>query len=516
MRNLQKTLAFFGILITASIGQLVGCSNDAGNCELNYETCANASGSSGGIGPLPGCTDSPSQNAEVIRTDCAYFVGGTKANDSNAGGESDPFSTLGAAINAAKTKKARVYLCGSVAERVDIPAGVSVFGGFDCTADEWKYDATLRAIISPAAPAADAAFQSTLRISGSGKTSIEDVNIEAGAATIAGGSSIAVIVGEGTVDFVRANLKAGDGKNGAAGITPADDIGIDDPNHSTIVGNIGIAACMGGSTGNPGGDAKPNPLCSEAVGGKGGTGKDVMAAEAGDPGLPTMSASGIGGAGEDSSDCVPGSPGANGKAGNSGIGASDIGTIGDIGYSGATGAAGAKGTVGQGGGGGGGAKGKSNCNGASGGSGGSGGCAGNGGAGGNAGGASIGIVSLGGTITFSSVTITTGAGGNGGDGGGGQTGVTGGTGGIGGAGAKNPGSTAYACDGGKGGRGGNGGDGGGGLGGHSVGIAYKKGTTAPGVMGVDIQTGAAGSGGIGANAAGTGGDGVKDNIHELN
>ena len=44
MRNLQKTLAFFGILATSAMGQLAGCSSDAENCELNYEVCTNGSG----------------------------------------------------------------------------------------------------------------------------------------------------------------------------------------------------------------------------------------------------------------------------------------------------------------------------------------------------------------------------------------------------------------------------------------------------------------------------------------
>ena len=261
MRNLQKTLAFFGILVTATLGQLVGCSTDAENCNLNYETCANASGSSSGVvAPPPECADSPSQNAEVIRSDCAYFVGGSKANDSNTGGETDPFATLGAAINAAKTKKARVYLCGSVAERVDIPAGVSVFGGFDCTAEEWKYDAAQRATISPTAPDADTAFQSSVRIAGTGKTSLEDINIIAANAEIAGGSSIAVIVSDGTVNFVRTNLTAGDGKDGAAGATPMDDIGPDKPDNVAVAGNSGTVACFGGTMGVEGGASKINSI----------------------------------------------------------------------------------------------------------------------------------------------------------------------------------------------------------------------------------------------------------------
>ncbi len=520
MRNLQKTLAFVGILVTASFGQLVGCSTDAENCELNYETCPSASGSSGSsgvIGPSPECADSPSKNGEVIRTDCAYFVGGSKANDSNTGGETDPFATLGAAINAAKVKKARVYLCGSVAERVDIPAGVSVFGGFDCTADEWKYDAAQRGTIAPGAPAADAVFQSSVRISGSGKTSIEDVNVIAANAEIAGGSSIAVIVGDGTVNFVRANLTAGDGKDGTAGATPTDDIGPNSATDPDVLGNPGMVACLGGTMGVEGGVSKINSRCSESAGGKGGNGQ-AATGDPGDDGSPANANSGQGGPGQDSSACVDGKNGYSGADGTSGTGAIDAGTIEATGYTGSAGLGGGKGIVGQGGGGGGGAKGKMTYYGASGGGGGAGGCPGNGGGGGNAGGSSIGIVNLGGTLSFSSAKITVGAGGTGGAGGDGQIGGAGGNGGMRGAGSNcgNGTKTSDACDGGNGGNGGQGGQGGGGLGGHSIGIAHKKGTIAPNVMGVDIQTGTLGSGGVGANAPGTGGNGIKDNTHELN
>lgn len=144
MRNLQKTLALFGILVMAGIAQLAGCANDAENCELNYEVCTGSS--SGVIGPPPECADSPSKNADVIRSECAYFVGGAKSNDSNAGGEADPFATLRMALTAAKGNRYRVYVCGSLSERVEIPAGVSIFGGFDCAGEEWIYDANQREI----------------------------------------------------------------------------------------------------------------------------------------------------------------------------------------------------------------------------------------------------------------------------------------------------------------------------------------------------------------------------------
>jgi len=514
MRNLQKTLAFFGILITGGIGQLVGCANDAGNCELNYETCP---GSSGVVAPPPGCTDSPSQNPEVIRSDCAYFVGGPNASDSNKGGESDPFASLAAAVNAAKTQKARVYLCGSVSERVDVPAGVSIFGGFDCSGNEWNYDAAQRGAITPAAPAMDAPFQSSIRITGNGTTKIEDINITAADGAFPGGSAIAVIIDKATVNFLRSDLTAGNGKDGSAGTTPNDNVGPSMVTDPAIAGNPGTEGCLGTAAGVEGGAAKVNMLCPESVGGKGGNGQ-VVIGDPGEDGMPLDPASGQGGEPNTGSGaCADGTSGAAGMTGKAGTGATDLGTIDPTGFSGSTGTGGGKGSVGQGGGGGSGSKGKGNFYGAGGGSGGAGGCPGNGGSGGAAGGSSIGVIYLSGVVNFSSVKINTGTGGQGGAGGIGQFGGIGGNGGTRGQ-AKDCGmgtKVDSACDGGNGGDGGQGGQGGGGLGGHSIGIAHKAGTAAPNVMGADINISTAGAGGAGADTAGTGKDGTASNVFEL-
>lgn len=510
MRKGQWAVVLLGLGWAASLGFASGCSANADDCSLNA-TC-NRDGSKPDFGgvvvPPPGCVDSPSDNSEVIRTECAFFVGGPAASDANDGSEIAPFASLAAAVNAAKTVKARVYLCGAVAERVDVLAGISIFGGFDCTGTEWTFDATMRATITPSAPAQDAPFQSSIRISGAGKTTIEDVDIQAADASYPGGSSIAVIVNEATVAFARSTLKSGNGQDGSVGTTPADNNGPSTSTDPSIAGNDGTDACMGGASGNLGGAGKPNPLCSESSGGKGGTGHDLVGAESGESGLPSSAASGIGGTGEDAVACKAGSGGANGKNGPSAMGATGAGSISPTGYAGVAGSTGTAGMVGQGGGGGGGAKGRTNCYGASGGGGGAGGCAGAGGLGGQAGGASIGLVSINGRVTFAMVDIVVGSAGNGGHGGDGQLGATGGSGGLGGAGAKDPMATDYACDGGKGGRGGNGGMGGGGCGGHALGIAYT-GQTTPDTSSVNISTGTAGVGGIGADASGNGCNGVK-------
>ncbi|MRG97336.1 PGRS family protein [Polyangium spumosum] len=451
------------------------------------------------MGPPPGCTDSPSSNPDVIRNECGFFVS-ANGDDANAGTAEKPFKTLGKAVDAAKVAKARIYACadGVYAERVDLPGGVSVFGGFSCVDGAWKYDAATGAAIHPATPG-PGEVQASLRVMGKGASQIEDVVVRASDAGFPGGSSIAVIVHATTVDFARTKIVAGSGAAGAQGATPTDDIGPEDPSDPAIIGNNGQSACMGGSMGNPGGQPKVNMLCTTAIGGRGGTGFDVVDGGQGDDGLPVVAGFGMGGVGEGAVQCQKGYEGSNGSEGDEGAGATADGILDATkGYVGASGMPGTAGTPGQGGGGGGGAKGSINCNGASGGSGGAGGCAGSGGLGGLSGGSSVGVVAINATLRFDAVDITAGNGGQGGDGGFGQTGGIGGNGGTGGYGAPNPGATSPACNGGRGGNGGNGGTGGGGRGGHSIGIASKGGNVSE--MGATITTGGAGLGGAGGGA----------------
>ncbi|HRI63929.1 MAG TPA: hypothetical protein PK156_06815 [Polyangium sp.] len=516
MRKLQTTIVSFGLVVSLGFGQLLGCSADADDCSLNATCNADGTPYSGSVGPLPECMDSPSANPAVIRDECAFFVGGSAASDGNAGTQAAPFKSLSTAINAARNAKARVYLCGIFTERVDIPAGVSLFGGFDCLQAEWKYDASRRARIEAPAPSLDSPFQSSMRILGMGATRVEDIDIQATVGSFAGSSAIGVIINGPTVDFVRSTITASDGEPGAKGATPTDDVGPADPNDPAVRGNPGQNACFGGSGGNPGGAAVVNVLCPESVGGKGGNGQD-MSGDPGENGLPTDSMFGQGGPGENVTSCIAGANGRLGMSGNFGAGGKSVGTLDEIkGHIGSSGQAGGKGTVGQGAGGGGGAKGKTNFFGASGGSGGAGGCPGNGGLGGEPGGSSIGIVSLAGTLRFLNVAIVTGYGGMGGAGGTGQNGGAGGNGGFGGKGGSCGGGaiTTAACDGANGGNGGSGGQGGGGAGGHSWGIAHAAKTTLD-LSGVTITTAMPGDGGAGGDLPGTGAAGLQEDVHEF-
>jgi hypothetical protein len=453
----------------------------------------------------------PSSAAGPIASTCGVFASSSAGSDDNTGAKDKPVQTLAKAISLAKSKNQPVYACAEAfAEALEVPEGVTIFGGLDCTAPEWAYvGATSKTTISPEADKVPLTI-----VAGQGTARFEDITARAADAMAPSGSSIAAIVDKADVELVRCELVAGAGATGEAGLQPTDDVGPADPSDLAVRGNDGSNACMGGTSGNVGGEPKVNEKCTTSIGGRGGTGQELNG-EDGEDGVPLPDPNpnnfGVGGIGSMAlNSCQSGQSGASGTEGLPGAGAQDLGTIDAKGFIGGVGQQGTPGTPGQGGGGGGAAKGKLNCHGASGGSGGAGGCGGSGGLGGKGGGSSFAVLSVDGTIKFTATALTAGAGGKGGDGGSGQAGGVGGNGGNGGG----PGpQVSPACGGGLGGQGGTGGTGGGGRGGHSAAIAYKG--KAPSLDGATPTIGAAGLGGGGPDMASTGAEGVASDVIEF-
>ncbi len=506
----------FLVVMTGTLVGGAGCFFDRSHdCSFNITLECFAAAGGGGSGggtttTLPaGCI--PFNVSDAVDDDCGVFVSSSKGSDSNDGTKDAPFQTIAKALGGSKGKP--VYLCGEVFdEAVEFKAGALIYGALDCSA-AWAYAADKRSLVQ-APPDVIA-----LRVTSKASVELYDLDVTAIDATVAGGSSIAVLAeAETDVMLERSAVTAGNAADGADGEV------LDMPAMGGGDGLSGADACTGAMLFG-GGSVKNTCAAEESVSGAGGIGQEASGG-AGSPGLPDGAING--GAGEGAAACTAGTAGDPGASGLGGPGASGLGSLGVSGFSGVAGSEGQPGKVGQGGGGGGGAKGgaagammgdKKQCGavigamgaaGASGASGGAGGCGGTGGKGGGAGGASIGVVSLGATITFSEVTITTKAGGKGGHG---ALGQAGGPGGSGGAGGNVPAAATDlkpGCAGGDGGNGGSGGKGGGGLGGHSIGIAHAG--SAPGVEGVAITTGPAGAGGTGEGDMGTGAAGVAAKV----
>ena len=505
------------VALSLSGAALAGCYSTSNDCNLfdcgergagGGTTTGTGTGGTGGTGGTPvECV--PSEATGPVAGGCGVFVS-TSGDDSALGTKEKPLRTLAAAITKAKDGGGRVYACAQTfTEALTVEAGVTMFGGLDCAA-AWEYIGTTTRTTWTAA-----ADEVPVRIPADVSLVMEDVDVTALDATLPGGSSVAVIAdGNASLVLTRSDVNAGVGAPGAAGdsfpTTAADG----------SVGSTGVDACTTAQA-----ITMPAPVnrCGDidSAGGSGGISETVQGSS-GNAGLPQLSDNG--GAGEVAAACKLGTIGENGMNGDPGLGASGVGTIGVTGYAGIPGGAGTAGATAQGGGGGGGSKGGTGTGkctdatkaaGASGGSGGSGGCGGLGGNGGAPGGSSIGIISLGATLTFDDVKIVTKKGGDGGAGGDGQIGGAGAPGGNGGMVPMAATMLKQGCKGGTGGTGGNGGKGGGGLGGHSIGVAHNG--VEPVMMGAVVSIAPGGKGGLGTEGIDTtnGKDGVSAQVQEL-
>jgi hypothetical protein len=426
----------------------------------------------------------PTDHDNTALVSCGVFVR-LAGSDGNPGTPDLPVATLGKAVALAKAN-GHVYACAEAfAENVVLAAGVTVHGGLDCTKG-WAYPGP-GASFTALKPSTGVPLSLTSGAVGVRLASIQ-VNAPGGGAP--GGSSIAVLATGATAAFEDSQLNAEDALSGDDGVDASPLMDAPAPD-----GLSGASACSAATV--PGGVGLPN-ACDDSIGGDGGVGGPAAGGD-GTASLPSPGA--LGGAGDPGNGwtCASslgagfGHAGVDGGSGAAGDAGMTLGQIDMDGYHGAAGGDGDPGRPGQGGGGGGGRSGPqcaAGMGGASGGAGASGGCGGKGGGGGRAGGSSIGILSLGSTLTFRNVTITTGNGGRGGKGGAGQPGALGGKGGPGGG-----AGVLAGCAGGDGGKGGSGGVGGGGRGGHSIGIAYDSAFPPPAKSPPTFMVGSAGPGG---------------------
>ncbi|MES1175843.1 MAG: hypothetical protein ABUL62_16095 [Myxococcales bacterium] len=450
----------------------------------------------------------------VISDDYGVFVAPTGDDTTGDGTEAAPFATLTTALTKLDQIK-RIYVCAaeySEAGTLQIPSGVSIYGGFGCDGGAWTYDSkNNKASFKPQSPIG-------AEIKNASGVILEDLSITAADATGPGASSFGLmVVGSDGVALTRVVIKAGNGAIGSAGTDGTNGADGADVTVAAINGQNGHAAICTGTSDNTGPSWPAQSACN-VRGGAGGTGYKSSDGDPGTTGVPleNIFASGVknGGAGAtDAGAAVDGKSGGDGSAGLPGINgavAKDIGTFSATGYAVASGGDGSDGFPGQGGGGGGASKGDGGtCTGASGGAGGMGGCGGTHASGGKGGGASIGLLSWNSKVDLLNSSVVAMTGGGGGSGGKAGTGGLGKPGGLGGTTDTNHGIGAGGS-GGKGGAGGNGGNGSGGTGGPSIAIVYS--TSEPAVDNQSAVTagtgGTPGAGGTYGNTATKASDGI--------
>jgi hypothetical protein len=542
MRHTRFLMITSGLFAVALAGWASGCgttyddcvSGKIGACKGIYTESTGTGGSGGSSttttttgtggmggegGMAPSCIGDPTQDPSLLsKTECLAFVRADAADDQGDGSKDKPYKTLQSAVD--KADKRWIIACtkGSFAEAVTLAGPVEIYGGFDCDA-EWTWSETARTKLD--GPSDSIALTIT---SAAGGTKIKNLAITAASATVPGGSSIAVAVSDIDAELTRCDIVAGDGMKGEDGAPPMPATAKN--GDSAMAGSASNACVVEGAVlgGEPGSTTCDDGTSAGGLGGTGGlVAVDSGNGQSGANGTPVPdpnpNGDGVGGTGQGAAACKNGANGQAGTPGNAGMPESTIGTLSLSGIIGGDGNPGLPGKSGQGGGGGGGAKAGKLCGsaqnpvdgpGASGGGGGAGGCGGKGGLGGKAGGSSIGIISLGITLTLTEVTVKTGTGAFGGNGKEGQNGGDPGLGVTGGAKAPLPGS-ANGCKGGDGGTGGFGGPGAGGRGGHSIGLAYAKTPAAtPDVVFMNGTAGKGGAAGFGAPPSSDGIPGIGD------
>ena len=462
----------------------------------------------------PPATVTQAESITVTGTPVIYVA--TDGSDTNAGTQTAPLQTIGAALTLAGTLANPVIdvAGGSYNEGqgISLISNLTINGGYSEGAWTQTSQQPTTIIGSPQAALAD----------GTTGVSIDDVTLAPTAPTALGssvyglravnGSSVALT--DVTIDTPNAAqgalgtpgstpAKAADGQAGSAGsVCP--------PPAGPVPGGGGTGGGTGASAGGTGGAG------GVEIGGNCGAGGTDGSPGAGpNPGSP-------GGGGSEFNAGAPGGsggPGADGTAGPTNFFNPGHASATWAGVPGADGLTGGNGSGGGGGGGGGGAGCILLCTnplgtGGGGGGGGAGGAGGTPGAGGGAGGGAFGIYLWSSSVNLVATTVQVGNGGPGGSGGNGGVGGSGGNGGVGGSGG-NGGAGRQGGSGGVGGTGGNGGAGSGGTGGPSIGIFRGSGSTESADNASLITVGAGGTGGLGGTlpaAAPSGGAGLATAI----
>ena len=474
-----------------------------------------------------------------------YYVHEGHGDDANRGTMAQPFATIQHAVDAAADDMYRnqVYVAhGTYNESVELPAGVSMWGGFFVDGDRgvWQRDLSGKtAIVSDTTVG--------VRAVGHGGGTIGGFIIETADAAEGGDemSTRAIILRDVEGFVIEDNsLYPGNGAAGSVGADGAEGVegGEGDPGTAGVREGGAVCPEDDGLTPGLGGVPGTNPACPGTSGGAGGDSaiEDVSGdrGETGDS--PDQNTPG-GSYGERASYtelCVftgdlEGGDGGNGSnAGSVGAGG-DVPDdqamgflVGDDDWRAGHGLDGESGSPGAGGGGGG-AGGHRygrcengflipDCNplpAGGGGGGGAGGCGGEGGGGGQGGGHSIGLMLINADgVEVRNTHFVSGAGGDGGAGGAGGAGGSGGDGGKGGAGLDDAGDGG---DGGDGGSGSMGSGGAGGAGGSSIGVfSYLSRVDASATSNTfSLQT--AGQGGDGGAGAISGADGEDGGQHQI-
>ncbi len=214
----------FAVLALVAVSSSVACGSapealpslgaDGGPAPIGSEGPSPGASTSDG-GALPGrepAPSAPAPKADQITEQFGVFVAKDGAAQ-NPGTRKSPLASITEAIAKAKSDKKSVFVCeGTYEETLEIANGVSIIGGFDCSAPEWKQTNKKSLLDSAQSPAIHADKIST-------PTRIDGFDVKVPDATTPSGSSIAVIVlDSNALTFANGTITAGAGMKGDDGV----------------------------------------------------------------------------------------------------------------------------------------------------------------------------------------------------------------------------------------------------------------------------------------------------------
>ncbi len=164
-------------------------------------------GGTGGEGGMPPAECLPVED-QPIAADCGVFVMPTATGN---GSQTSPYGSIATAV-AGLGNASRIYVCGgdTYPGSIVIDGGVSIYGGFDCSA--WIYrDA------NPTSEIRGDADAPALTIPGDGSSTIQHIRVTAPPAVAASASSIAILSNQAALNIVQVEAVAGAGAPGAPG-----------------------------------------------------------------------------------------------------------------------------------------------------------------------------------------------------------------------------------------------------------------------------------------------------------
>lgn len=261
----RLVLALFANLALATTSCGVFGSDDSPSApEAPEAPAADADGGALDGSTLPPVGGPASQNE--LTDELGVFVAET-GRDTGSGSHTSPFASIQVGIDRAKAVGKRVYVCaGTYKESLVIANAISIIGGLDCTALEWRLGVGFSRVESSSSPVVKA---TNITVT----TRLEGLEVVAPNATAPSGSSIGLLADRaGALVMARSKITAGDAMNGVDGLEGAQLANAATTKGAAIPGAAQCSGTLCPAFARPPGGAGGTNICTGAPGHVGQTG----------------------------------------------------------------------------------------------------------------------------------------------------------------------------------------------------------------------------------------------------